>query len=308
MTSHDGPSRYGHLDCNSPIAAWRFDRQVAECASFAPETILDIGCGWGELLQRVAERVPGARAVGVDSDVELLERGRAGAARRGIADRVEFVEYRGEAWTEPADLVVCIGAAHAFGTGPEAVAALAELVKPGGRLLFGDAVWAREPSEADLARMWPETSAADWVLLPDLVDAAVEAGLRPLRVESVEQSEWDDFESEFLADKEFWLQANPHHERAAEVREAADAHRAWWLRGHRGVLGFAYLTLGRAVALAVWARPGPGGGPGLRRLLPRVRQRAARTHRAMKRTCSAVRMPRGVAGFPARGTPRLAAE
>ncbi|RRR98343.1 SAM-dependent methyltransferase [Glycomyces terrestris] len=249
MTAHDGPARYGHLYCNSPIADWRFDRQVAECAAFAPQTILDIGCGWGELIQRVTERVPGARAVGIDSDVELLERGRAGAVRRGIADRLEFVEYRGEDWTEPADLVVCIGAAHAFGTGADAVGALAKLVKPGGRLLFGDGVWERVPTEAELAAMWPGTGAGDWLLLPDLVDAAVAVGLRPLRVESVERHEWDDFESAFLADKEVWLQANPGHARAAEVREQADAHRAWWLRGHRGLLGFAYLTLGRAVAL-----------------------------------------------------------
>lgn len=249
MTSHDGPSRYGHLDINSPIASWRFERQVEECAAFAPQTILDIGCGWGELLQRVTERVPGAKAVGIDSDLELLERGRAGAARRGIGDRLEFVEYQGEDWTEPADLVICIGAAHAFGTGPEAIAALFKLVKPGGRLLFGDGVWERVPTEAELAAMWPESSAADFMLLPDLVDAAVEIGLRPLRIESVERSEWDDFESEFLADKEVWLQANPGHERAAEIREAADQHRAWWLRGHRGLVGFTYLTLGRAVAL-----------------------------------------------------------
>ncbi|MEU6248999.1 class I SAM-dependent methyltransferase [Glycomyces sp. NPDC047010] len=249
MTSHDGPARYGHLDCNSPIAAWRFDRQVEEGAAFAPETILDIGCGWGELLQRITERVPGARAVGIDSDLELLERGRAGAARRGIGDRVEFVEYRGEDWTEPADLVICIGAAHAFGTSAEAVAALAPLVKPGGRLLFGDGIWQRTPTEAELAGMWPDTKADEWLLLPDLVDAAAATGLRPLRVESVEQYEWDDFESEFLMDKEVWLQANPDHERAEEVRAAADAHRAWWLRGHRGLLGFAYLTLGRRVAL-----------------------------------------------------------
>jgi SAM-dependent methyltransferase len=249
VTELDGPSRYGHLDCNSPIASWRFERLVDECAAFAPATIVDIGCGWGELLQRVTERVPGARATGIDSDAELLERGRAGAARRGIADRLTFVEYQGEDWSEPADLVICIGSAHAFGTASQALAALAPLVRPGGRLVFGDCVWEREPSEAELGAMWPGTGAGDWLLLPDLVDAAVAVGLRPLRVESIEQSEWDDFESAFLADKEVWLQANPGHERAAEVREQTDAHRAWWLRGHRGLLGFAYLTLGRAVAL-----------------------------------------------------------
>jgi SAM-dependent methyltransferase len=248
MTAYDTPSRYGFLDCNSPIASWRFERQVDECAAAAPAVIVDIGCGWGELLQRVAARVPGAKAYGIDSDLELLERGRAGAARRGVADRVEFVEYQGKDWTEPADLVVCIGAAHAFGTGADALRELYKIVKPGGRLLFGDGIWNRIPTEAELQPMWPGTTTEDFLLLPDLVDVAVATGFRPLRVESVEQSEWDDFESQFLADKEVWLQAHLGHPKAPEIREAADQHRDWWLRGHRGLLGFAYLTLGRPVA------------------------------------------------------------
>lgn len=248
MATHDAPTRFGFLDCNSPIAPWRLDRQVAECAAAEPGSIVDIGCGWGELLQRVTERVPAARACGIDSDLELLERGRAGARRRGVEDRLTFVEYQGESWTEPADLLICVGAAHVFGTGAEALRALAPLVNPGGRLLFGECFWQREPTEADLAGMWPGTTADEWRLLPDLVDDALAAGLRPLRVEAVEQREWDDFESQFLADKEMWLQANPGHPAAPAIREQADAHRDWWLRGHRGLLGFAYLTLAKPVA------------------------------------------------------------
>lgn len=248
MTSHDGPARYGHLDCNSPIASWRFDRQVEECAATNPQTIVDIGCGWGELLQRVAAKVPGAKAYGIDSDVELLERGRAGAIERGIADRVEFVQYQGRDWTEPADLVICIGAAHAFGTGADALRELYKIVKPGGRLVFGDGVWERTPTEAELAAMWPGTTVEEFLSLADLVDAGIATGFRPLRVEAVERSEWDDFESDIQADKEVWLLANPDHPKAAEIREQTDRNRDWWLRGHRGLLGFAYLTLGRPVA------------------------------------------------------------
>lgn len=248
MTNHDGPKRFGHRDFNSPIAAWRVERLVADLARTEPATIVDIGCGMGELLQRVAAAVPGATAVGIDSDLELIERGRAAAAARGLDGRVQFVEYQGEDWTEPADLVICIGSAHVFGSSAKALEALAGLVKPGGRLVFADGFWNRIPTEAELATMWPDTTAAEWVVLPELVDAAIAAGFRPLRVEAVEQSEWDDFESELLADKEVWLLANPGDPRAEEIRSQADQNRDWWLRGHRGLLGFAYLTLGRPVA------------------------------------------------------------
>ncbi|WP_265575374.1 hypothetical protein [Glycomyces albidus] len=112
--------------------------------------------------------------------------------------------------------------------------------------MFGDGFWTRVPTEAELATMWPDTGVSEWLLLPDLVDAAIGVGFRPVRIEAVEQSEWDDLESELAADLEVWLLANPGHPRADEVRARADRNRNWWLRGHRGLLGFAYLTLGRA--------------------------------------------------------------
>ncbi|THV33459.1 methyltransferase domain-containing protein [Glycomyces buryatensis] len=247
MTSHDGPKRYGHVDFNSPIAPWRADRLVHDLAAASPATIADIGCGWGELLLRLAAAVPAASAVGIDGDTELLDRGRANAEARGLAERVRFVEYLGEDWTEPADLVVCSGAAHAFGGTAPALAGLAKLVNPGGRLLFGDAFWERIPTEAELATMWPGTTVEEMLPLPELVDAGIGAGLRPLQVTSVERGEWEYFESGFLADKETWLLEHPDDERAEQIREGVDEHRNWWLRGHRGLVGYAYVTFGRPV-------------------------------------------------------------
>ncbi|GAB3658779.1 SAM-dependent methyltransferase [Glycomyces tarimensis] len=248
MSANSGPARYGHLDFNSPIAPWRAERLVAALAAASPASIVDIGCGWGELLLRLAQAAPDASATGVDSDAELLDRARANAAERGLNERVAFVEYQGESWTEPADLVICVGASHAFGGSATALAELARIVEPGGRLLFGDGFWERVPNRDRLDHMWPGTTAGDFLELADLVDAGTAAGLRPLRVEAVEQSEWDDFESDFAADTETWLLANPASPEAAGIRERADRHRGWWLRGHRRFLGFAYLTLGRPVA------------------------------------------------------------
>jgi hypothetical protein len=40
------------------------------------------------------------------------------------------------------------------------------------------------------------------------------------------------------------LLANGDHPDAGQIRAGLDRHRSTWLRGHRDVLGFAYLTLG----------------------------------------------------------------
>ena len=242
VTDHDGPGRYRHLAFNAPLSGARADGIAARLATAAPADALDIGCGWGELLLRVVERLPAAQGLGVDVDAELLQRGRDAARQRGIADRVRFENLRGDRVRQPADLVVCVGSSQVFGGAAAALESLWRLVRPGGRLLLGDGLW--DPRAAtDRSLVWE-----DMLALPDLgglVDLAVVAGYRPLFVETSTVDELDAFESGFLADYEEWLMANPDHPDAGQVRAKADEHRNRWLHGYRAGFGFAYLTLGR---------------------------------------------------------------
>jgi hypothetical protein len=64
--------------------------------------------------------------------------------------------------------------------------------------------------------------------------------------ETATLTEWDEFESGLATGAEEWLLANPDHPEAGAVRDRLDTHRSIWLRGHRDVMGFAYLTLGAA--------------------------------------------------------------
>lgn len=154
-----------------------------------------------------------------------------------------FVEGSAKDHNEGADLVLSVGAYHAIGTPAEALARLRELVNPGGRLLFGAEFWEHPPTEDELAHMWEGTTADDCTDLPGLVDLAIAAGFRPLRIERSSRDEWDAFESGFRAEIEEWLAANPDHPEAPAARETIDASRTIWLRGSRDVMGFAYLTL-----------------------------------------------------------------
>src|SRR5579859_1276471 len=80
-------------------------------------------------------------------------------------------------------------------------------------------------------------------LLAQIADLAVAAGFRPAWIETATEAEWEEFESAYQADEEAWLAAHPDHPEAAALRQRLDEHRSHWLRGYRGLLGLAYLTL-----------------------------------------------------------------
>ncbi|MFF7714291.1 methyltransferase domain-containing protein [Streptomyces sp. NPDC007988] len=269
MADTDLPPRLTRLTFHGPLSEERAARLVARLARREPATALDIGCGWGELMLRLLEAAPGAKGVGIDLNGDDLSRGRRNAATRGLLARVDFLEESATGTPHgPADVVLCVGSGQALlgpdggdadGTGPvtggetgasgalrattAALRALRSLVTPGGRVLFGEGFWQRTPTPEELAAMWPGARADDHLLLAGVAEAAVAAGFRIEAIETAGETEWEDFESGYLADLEEWLATHPGHPLAEGTRERVDRHRASWLRGYRGVLGLAYLTL-----------------------------------------------------------------
>ena len=250
MPDTELPPSLTQLTFHGPLSETRAARLVARLTRTSPRTVLDIGCGWGELMLGILAAAPDATGLGLDIDEGDLARGRDNAKARGLEDRVTFVRESAVGTSRgPADLVLCNGASQALtevqppGHIAAALRELRRLVTPGGRVLFGDGFWHRTPTEAELAGMWPGTSAADFGDLAGLVDLAVDAGFRPAWIETATLGEWEDFESGYQADEEEWLATHGDHPKAAEVRAQVDWHRSYWLRGYYGLLGYAYLTL-----------------------------------------------------------------
>ena len=243
MNELPAPGRYAFLDFNAPLSGARADAIARALAEAGPRTVLDIGCGWAELMLRVIAAAPAATGLGIDTDAEALVRARANAAARGLDDRVTFVEAPAPVRHEPADIVICVGADHAYGGQVEALRALHPIVRSGGQLLFASGFWEQSPSpeQARAVGLEPD-SLAD---LAGLVDLAIAAGFRPLHLQTANRDEWEQFESGFLADLEHWLHRYGHDPASDGIRATADNHRNGWLRGYRNVLGFAYLTLAR---------------------------------------------------------------
>jgi cyclopropane fatty-acyl-phospholipid synthase-like methyltransferase len=212
---------------NAPLGEPRAGRLVELLTAASPRTVADLGCGTGELLLRLCEAT-GARGIGIDLDAEALAEAREAAEARGLGGRVSFEEGDLTAWEGTADVVVSVGASHAWGGTSQALEGLRARVANGGRVLLGDGIWMREP-RPDAMLMFGE--------LPDLAGLCSRAA-DPFRIVHHAVStldEWDDFESRWregleLADDE-------------AVRAFADERRRQYLEGYRDVLGFAWLVL-----------------------------------------------------------------
>jgi ubiquinone/menaquinone biosynthesis C-methylase UbiE len=115
-------------------AYWPIHDAVLRAVGTQPASLLDLGCGTGQLAARLAAQWPRARVVGCDFSAGMLHR--AAAARpahlrlvQGDAGRLPFV-------AAAFDVVVCTEAFHWFPTPDEALAECFRVLRPGGRLLL----------------------------------------------------------------------------------------------------------------------------------------------------------------------------
>lgn len=69
------PPRLTRLTFHGPLSEARAAQLTSRLSQAAPATVLDIGCGWGELMLRVLEATPGADGLGLDLNAEDLTRG-----------------------------------------------------------------------------------------------------------------------------------------------------------------------------------------------------------------------------------------
>lgn len=250
MENLDPPHR--DLTFMTPLSEPDADRLVSFLAEGLDGTVVDAGCGWGELLLRTASRAPAARALGLDQDDEALTHGRALADERGLGDRVRLVNGDAKVqFPERADAVICIGASQIWATSDEAdrvmdyrsaLTALRGSLEPGGRLVYGEAIWSRPPTVAAAAPLAGRLD--EFVDLPTLLDLAVEAGFQPMLTFEASQNDWDVFESGYAAAYGRWLASHPPaHPDFEQVRERAAEQRAGYFAGYRGIMGLAYLGL-----------------------------------------------------------------
>ena len=217
------------LTFNAPLSEERASALVAALPISPGHHVLDLGCGWGELLLRILAAHPASTGTGVDTAKDALDRGVLAAARRGLHERVEFVEADAATFVDLADIVVAVASSHAFAGPAGALDWLRQSVTPGGRVLYGDGFWESEPTPAALETIGE---------LPDLDDVRAAAQAAGFRIEHDEVStlaEWDAFEAAWRAGLE--ASADP------EAVAFATKRRREYEDGYRGAVGFSWLVL-----------------------------------------------------------------
>jgi SAM-dependent methyltransferase len=121
-----------------------FDRGWVEAAvdwllpSASPGSVIDVGCGAGGAACAFAARLPpGSRVFAFDRDPRLLTMARRRAAAQGVGDRIRWSAGQVGALPVPdrsVDLVWASGVIHHVADQQAAVAELAALCRPGGRV------------------------------------------------------------------------------------------------------------------------------------------------------------------------------
>jgi len=224
----------------NPISLSKLDDVLALLGLVRCARVVDIACGKGEMLARLAERY-GVTGAGVDLSPFCVADARSKLAERAPGAKIEFFHMDGAGYRpetlESFDLASCIGASWVFGGHRATLRALRAMAAPGGYVLVGEPFWKREPH--------PEHLKFDGLTLEMFathhgnVRIGQEEGLLPVYTAVSSADDWDRYETLqwFAADE--YATTNPNDPDLPEIQEKTAHARELYLRWQRAALGWA---------------------------------------------------------------------
>jgi len=235
-----------HALCN-PISPAKLDA-LLELLDLEPgDRVVDIACGKGEMLVRLAERCA-ITGVGVDISPPFVAACKARLQERMPDADIEFLLMDGAEYrpASPASfrLAASIGASWVFGGHRGTLRALKAMVAPDGLVLVGEPFWMQEPAAELLAAEGVERDAFSGH--PGNVAIAEEEGLVPLYAVVSNPDEWDVYEALQWQAADQYALSNPDDPDVPALLDRVETTREAYLKWGRDTLGFALYLFRKA--------------------------------------------------------------
>ena len=238
-----------HVVCN-PVNEEKLARLVKLLRLPAGARVVDIACGKGEFLIRLAEAY-GARGAGIDISPFFIAEAERRLEARAPGAGITFTRMNGADFKPDAphslDLASCIGASWVFGGHADTIEALIGMVRPGGWVIVGEPYWRQEPPGDYLEACG--CAREDFGSHSANAKAGGQLGLELVHTIVSSKDDWDRYEGlQWFATDEY-ARAHPDDPDLAELTERVNKARAAHLRWGRDTLGWAiYLFRLRSAA------------------------------------------------------------
>lgn len=230
-----------HLVCN-PTSETKLVHLVRLLDLPKGAGVVDIACGKGEFLFRLAEEYE-VRGLGVDISPYCIEDCKKKAAGRLSKPNINFTQMDGAGFTpeqpENLHLAACIGASWVFKDHNETLKTLKSWVVPGGLVVSGEPFWLHDPSQEYLDASGSQRE--DFGTHADNVKVGEKHGLQLVYTIVSDKNDWDQYEGlQWLAADEYARQ-NPNDPDITELMNRVASNKNIYLKWGRDTVRMGHL-------------------------------------------------------------------
>jgi trans-aconitate methyltransferase len=222
----------------NPMSTIKIDELIELLNLKSQAEILDIACGKGEILTRIAERYT-ISGVGVDISPFFVADAKQNLKRRVPNSRIEILNMDAADYKPDRlfDLSMCIGASWIYKGHQETLRALKAMTKPSGLILVGEPFWLKEPEEAYLTAAGETRD--DLGTHYENVQAGTEEDLILLYSLVSNQDDWDRYSALRWYSTAKFAEENTDDPDVPEIVKRIDREKATYLQWGRDTVGWA---------------------------------------------------------------------
>jgi SAM-dependent methyltransferase len=222
----------------NPTSRAKLDELVGLLRLNPGSTVLDIACGKGELLTRLAERYE-ISGIGVDISPYCVTDAGQKLRERVPGAQIQILNMDGADYSPDQlfDLAMCIGASWVYKGHRGTLSALKTMTKPDALILVGEPFWLKDPDDAYLVA---ENLTRDMFGTHyENVLVGEEEGLFPLYTMVSNQDDWDRYETLQWYAAEMHARDNPDDPDVPEILTRIARGRTNYLHWGRDTVGWA---------------------------------------------------------------------